>query len=312
MMPGMDPPLAGKTYIITGATSGIGLAAARAIAAQGAHVVIHGRDARRCELAVRDIRERTGNHRVESLLADLSSMTEVRRLASDVLARYPRVDVLVNNAGAYFARRGESTEGIERTFALNVLAPFLLTNLLLDRLIGSAPARIVNTSSAAHRGAKLDLDDLQGRRRYTGFRAYGRSKLELTLLTYEFARRLEGTGVTANCLHPGFVASRFGWNNGRLYRGAFKVLTRLFGIRSEQGADTLVYLATAPEVASVSGRYYANRQEVRSSAASYDEELARKLWEACAATVGILPREREGEPPPGQRERGDLRRAARA
>lgn len=311
MTPGTDLPLAGKTCIITGSTSGIGLAAARAIASQGAHVVVHGRDPRRCETVVQEIRERTENPRVESVLADLSSMAEVRRLASEILTRYPRIDVLVNNAGAYFARRGESSEGIERTFALNVLAPFLLTNLLLDRLIESAPARVVNTSSAAHRGAKINLDDLQGRRRYTGFRAYGRSKLELTLLTYEFARRFEGTGVTANCLHPGFVASRFGWNNGRLYRGAFKVLTRFFGIRSEQGADTLVYLATAPEVASLSGRYFANRQEVRSSAASYDEELARKLWDACAAAVGISPPEREGVPP-GQRERGDLRHAARA
>ncbi len=279
--------LEGKTCIVTGATSGIGAAAATALVLQGAHVVVAGRDPVRCQSTVDAIRAATGNAAVDSAVADLSSLAEVRRLASELKARYPRIDVLANNAGAYFARREETPEGFERTWALNVLAPFLLTSLLLDRLRASAPARVINTSSNAHVRARLRPEDLDGGRKHAGFRAYGESKLALNLLTSEFARRVDPKEVTVNAYHPGFVASRFGWNNGAVYRGAIRLLSRGFGLSPEKGADTLVYLASAPEVAGTTGRYFHERQEVRASALSYDRGLAQALWDVCAHETGL-------------------------
>jgi NAD(P)-dependent dehydrogenase (short-subunit alcohol dehydrogenase family) len=276
-----------KTCVLTGATSGIGAAAAMALAKRGAHVVVVGRDAGRCESTVLSVRVTTGNPAVESVVADLSSMAEVRRLAAELRNRFSRIDVLANNAGGYFAKRLESSEGVEMTFALNVLSPFLLTNLLLDKLSASAPARVINTSSNAHERARLNLQDLQAHQRYRGFRTYGQSKLALQLLTYEFARRYQGSGVTFNAYHPGFVASRFGWNNGTAYRGAIRFLSRVFGVTSEEGADTLVYLASAPEVAATTGRYFYARREIHSSEASYDATAARQLWDACARETGL-------------------------
>ncbi len=277
-----DAPMAGKTCIVTGASSGIGLATAKGLAALGAQVAIVGRNSERCAAAAQEVRRTSGNDRIALHIADLSSMAQVRRLAEELRDRYSHIDVLVNNAGGYFMRRWETSEGVEMTLALNVLAPFLLTNLLHDRLVASAPSRIVNVSSAAHQGAILPLDDLQARRKYAGFRIYGQSKLALILLTHEFARRFDGTHVTVNSLHPGFVASRFGSNNGRFVGGTIRVLATLFGVTATQGADTVVYLATSPDVASVTGRYFYRREETRSTPISYDEDLARGLWTACA------------------------------
>ena len=279
--------MAGKTCVVTGATSGIGEAAAHELARMGAHVVIIGRDPVRCQATVDAIHAATGNGSVDAILADLSSLAEVRRLAAELKERLPRIDVLSNNAGAYFARRHASADGLEMTWALNVLAPFLLTHLLLDRLETSAPARVINTSSAAHERAHLHPEDLDGRLGRAGFRAYGRSKLALNLLTYEFARRVDPRQVTVNAYHPGFVASRFGWNNGAVYRGAIRFLSRTFGVSSEMGADTLVYLASAPEVAGTSGRYFYERREVAPSPLSTDPALARQVWDVCARETGV-------------------------
>ncbi len=286
-MAAADGPMIGKTCVVTGATSGIGAAAARALAQRGARVVVVGRDQLRCQSIAEEIRGSMANAVVETAVADLSSLAEVRRLAAELKDRYPRIDVLANNAGAYFARRHESSEGLEMTFALNVLSPFLLTTILLDRLEASAPSRVINTSSAAHERAKLNLEDLQERRRYRGFQAYGRSKLALQLLTYEFARRVPGGAVTVNAYHPGFVASHFGWNNGAVYRGAIRLLSQGFGVSSAEGADTLVYLASAPEVAGTTGRYFYRRKEIPSSDLSYDRTLAQQLWDACARETGL-------------------------
>lgn len=279
--------MAGKTCVVTGATSGIGASAALALAGLGAHVVVAGRDPSRCASAVESIRAATGNPLVDSAVADLSSLADVRRLASELKDRYTRIDVLANNAGAYFARRVETPEGFERTWALNVLAPFLLTHLLLDRLEASAPARVINTSSNAHERARLGPDNLDGQPGAAGFRAYGRSKLALNLLTYEFARRLDATQVTVNAYHPGFVASHFAWNNGRAYRGGMRLISGAFGRSTEQGADTLVYLASAAEVAGTTGRYFYERKDTPSSPLSYDRSLAGQVWDVCARETGL-------------------------
>jgi NAD(P)-dependent dehydrogenase (short-subunit alcohol dehydrogenase family) len=272
--------MSGKTSLVTGATSGIGAVAALELARRGATVIVAGRDRARCAETVRHIRARAGNNAVEAVVADLSVQAEIRRLAGEVRGRFPRLDVLLNNAGALFLKRQLSADGFEMTFALNHLAYFLLTHLLLDRLKASAPARVVNVASAAHRGARLNFDDLQGERGYRGYRAYRQSKLANLLFTYELARRLEGTGVTANALHPGVVATRFGRNNWlwRLWGPVF----RLFAISPAQGAETLVHLASAPEVERVSGKYFVKKQAVPSSPESYDRAAAERLWKASA------------------------------
>ncbi len=268
----------GKTCVITGATSGIGLVAARELAHLGARVVLVGRDQARTEDAVRRIQTQTGNHQVEGLLADLSSQAEVRGLARQVQQRCPRLDVLVNNAGGIWLKRELTVDGLERTFAVNHLAYFLLTQLLLDLLKASAPARIVNVSSAAHCRAALDFDNLMGQRRYNGWRQYSRSKLMNLLFTYELARRLEGTGVTTNALHPGWVATRFAANNGWIGR-VWQVVANCFAISPEKGARTIVFLASSPEVAAVNGRYFVQERETASSPASHEIEPARRLWQ---------------------------------
>ena len=278
--------LAGKVCMVTGATSGIGKVAARELAKRGAVVVVVGRNEARSKATVCQIRQQTANASVEFLLADLSSQQEIRRLAREFESRYPRLDVLVNNAGAIMLSRRESVDGIEMTLALNHLAYFLLTNLLLDTLKSSAPARIVNVSSNSHEGAKLDFDDLQNRRRYWGFRAYAWSKLENILFSYELARRLEGTGVTVNALHPGLVGTNFLANNGALGR-LLKMLVVIKGISPERGARTSIYLASSPELETVTGRYFFQEQEVPSSSASYDEDAARRLWQLSAEMTGL-------------------------
>jgi len=282
----MTSAMDGKICLITGATSGIGWESARALAAQGATVALVGRDAERAEKAVAAIRSATGSVLVESYLADLSAQAEVQRLAQEFRARHDRLDVLINNAGAMFPRRRESVDGIEMTLALNHLAPFLLTNLLLDTLKASALSRIVTVSSGAHLGARVYFDDLQFTRRYGPWRAYGQSKLMNVLFTNELARRLAGSNVTANALHPGFVASNFGKRGSEFWAAAF-TLMRPFMISAEQGAQTVVYLASSPEVEGVTGGYYANCRPARSSDLARDEAVARRLWEVSERLTGL-------------------------
>jgi retinol dehydrogenase 12 len=277
--------LRGKVCLLTGATRGIGRAAANALARTGLTLVLVGRDRPRVEDTVREVRAATGQGNVEGLVADLSLRGEVRRLASEVRARYPRLDVLVNNAGAIFTRREETSEGTEKTLALNHLAYFLLTLELLDLLKASAPSRVVNVASEAHRGTRLDFDDLESKKDYSGLRVYGQSKLMNILFTAELARRLAGTGVTVNSLHPGVVATGFGQNTP----GLFKSLVRLaapFLTTPEKGAKTLVYLATSPEVEGVTGKYFTKSREERPSPRARDLEMAGKLWEASERLVG--------------------------
>ncbi len=279
------PPMQGKICMVTGATSGIGLVTAQALAQQGARVIVVGRDPERGAATVRRIVQGTGNPQVELLLADLSAQAQVRQLAGEFQRRFARLDVLVNNAGALFTKRRLSADSIEMTFALNHLGYFLLTNLLLDTLKGSAPARIVNVASDAHQGAEMNFADLQGERRYSGWRAYCQSKLANIQFTYELARRLEGTGVTANAVHPGFVATRFGSNNRGLF-GAFIRVAKLGALSPERGAETLIYLATSPQVEGVTGRYFVKKRPVESSRASYDQATAQRLWQLSAELTG--------------------------
>lgn len=284
----MGSSMAGKICLVTGATAGIGEVTASALAERGATVIGVGRSAARCDAASERIRAQTKNESVSFLRADLSVQGEIRELANKIAAQYPRLDVLINNAGAVFFDRRLSSDGIEMTFALNHLAYFLLTHLLLGKLRASAPSRIINVSSAAHRGGKLDFDDLQNARRYRGFQVYSQSKLANLLFTYELAHRLEGTGVTVNAMHLGWVATRFGAESG--WQG--RVLNRLskwFAIGVEEGADTVIYLATSPEVEGVTGKYFVKRKAVASSPESNDPAVAQRLWEAGAGLTGLSP-----------------------
>jgi len=277
----------GKTVMITGANAGIGKITALEIAKQGAQVVMVARSQARGVEAQADVIAASGNRDVHLLQADLSSQAEIRKLAAQFKRDFTRLDVLVNNAGAFFNRRQFSVDGFEMTFALNHLGYFLLTHLLLDALQASAPARIINVSSDAHRGAKIDFDDLQAERGYAGFRVYGISKLANVLFTYELARRLEGTGVTANALHPGFVATNFGRNNGFVVDKLFGLLGRFFAKSPQEGAETSIYLAASPAVAGVTGQYFVDKKAVKSSPASYDADAARRLWEISEELVGL-------------------------
>jgi NAD(P)-dependent dehydrogenase (short-subunit alcohol dehydrogenase family) len=267
----------GKICLVTGATSGIGKATAQALAQMGATVVIVGRNPDKCAAAVSEIKHSSGNDAVEALIADLSIMAEVRQLASQFKAKYPQLHVLVNNAGATFWKREVTSEGFEKTFALNHLSYFLLTNLLLDTLKASAPARIVSVSSDAHKGARLDFDDLQAEKGYND--AYGRSKLANIVFSYELARRLSGTGVTANVLHPGLVRTGFADNLGAVPAAVIGFFMRFVGLTPEQGAQTSIYLATSPEVENVTGKYWVKSKAVSSSRAAYDETTWTRLWE---------------------------------
>lgn len=276
----------GKVVLVTGATAGIGEVTARELARLGATVVGVGRNAEKCQLVAQQIRTATGNATVNFIVADLSSQAGVRHAAEEFKRQHSRLDVLINNAGAYFARRQTNADGLEMTFALNHMAYFLLTELLLDRLKASAPSRIINVSSEAHRSPiKLNFADLQNERGYNGFPAYGQSKLANVLFTYELARRLAGTGVTANALHPGFVATNFGHNNGSVVSFFMKIIQRLGALKPEQGAATSLYLATSPAVEGVTGQYFDNARAVPSSPESYNEAAARRLWDVSAALV---------------------------
>jgi NAD(P)-dependent dehydrogenase (short-subunit alcohol dehydrogenase family) len=279
-------PMAGKTVLVTGGTAGIGRATAMGLAMMGAHLGITGRDRGRTEGAAREIRA-AGGGQVDLFVADLSSQSEVRRLAEQVLQTYPHIDVLVNNVGGSWNTRHVTADGLEHTFALNHLAPFLLTNLLLDRLTQSAPARVVTVSSNAHTTGQIDFDDLQGEQSYSGSRAYSQSKLANILFTYELARRLQATSVTANALHPGVVRTSFGAEDPGGIQRLIVPFVRPFLIAPVQGAATSIHLASSPDLDQVSGRYFANSKPKRSSKASYDETAAARLWQVSAELVNL-------------------------
>jgi retinol dehydrogenase 12 len=278
----------GKICLITGATSGIGLVSARELARQGAHLVLVGRNSAKCEAVTAQIRSETGNPQIQALVADLASQDQVRELARRFRDRHPNLDVLINNAGGMWLARQLNGDGMEMTFAVNHLAYFLLTQLLLDALKASAPSRIVNVSSEAHRSARLDFDDLMAERRYRGWKQYCRSKLMNLLFTYELDRRLRGSGITVNTLHPGWVATGFASNNG--WRGrAIQLAARWFALTPEQGAQTIIYLASSPDVAGISGQYFIRERPVASSAASYDEAAAKQLWQVSTELTQPAP-----------------------
>jgi retinol dehydrogenase-14 len=279
-------PMAGKTVLVTGATSGIGRATAMGLAAMGARLGITGRDRDRTGEAAAEIRA-AGASQVDLFVADLPSQLEVRRLADEVLQTYPRLDVLVNNVGGYWNTRHVTADGLERTFALNYLAPFLLTSVLLDRLKQSAPARVVTVASNAHSTGQIDFDDLQSERSYSGSRAYSQSKLANVLFTYELARRLPASAVTANALHPGVVNTSFGAEDPGGVQRLFVPFVRPFLKTPGQGAATSIHLASSPDLDQVSGRYFANSKPKRSSKASYDEAAAARLWQVSAELVNL-------------------------
>ena len=277
--------MAGKLCLVTGATAGIGFETARALAGMGAKVIIVSRSRERCQGAIQQIIKETGNQQVDYIASDLSHMAGVQQAAYDFKRNYPKLDVLVNNAGAYFSSRLVSADGYEMTFALNHLNYFLLTQLLLDVLKASGPARIVNVSSDAHRGAQINFDDLQNKKNYQGFRAYGQSKLANVFFTFELARKLEGSHVTTNALHPGFVATNFATNNGPIYKFAMR-LGSFLARSPEKGAQTSIYLASSPAAEGVSGKYFSDSKAVDSDPSTYDQTTAARLWQASLELIG--------------------------
>jgi NAD(P)-dependent dehydrogenase (short-subunit alcohol dehydrogenase family)/MFS family permease len=282
-------PMAGTATLVTGGTGGIGRATAVGLAALGAHVGITGRDTARTQAAAAAIALESGNPCVDAFAADMSSQAEVHRLAAAVLDAYPRLDVLVNNVGGFWATRHVTADGLERTFAVNHLAGFLLTSLLLDLLKASAPARIVTVSSNSQATGNLDFTDLQGERHYSGQQAYSQSKLANVMFTYELARRLDGTGVTATVLHPGVVRTAFAAEDPSPLAKVMITVSRPFLKTPAQGAATSIYLATAPEVEGVTGQYFANRRPKTSNKASYDTTAAARLWDASARLISQEP-----------------------
>ncbi|MCP3102049.1 SDR family oxidoreductase [Myxococcus sp. K15C18031901] len=278
--------LDGKVCLITGATGGIGLETAKALGRLGATVVLVGRDPGRTQAAVEAVRAAAPGAQVDFLLADLASLKAVRELAQAFLARYPRLDVLINNAGLIIDRRQVTVDGFEATLATNHLAPFVLTNLLLDLLKQSGASRVINLSSDVHRVGKLQFDDLQSERRYDGFRVYATSKLANLLFTRALAKRLEGTRVTTNAVHPGVVSTGFGHNS----QGFFKWVVKLgapFMLSAAGGAKTSIYLASSPEVEGVTGQYFIRRRKRTPSAAARDDALAERLWQESARLTGV-------------------------
>jgi NAD(P)-dependent dehydrogenase (short-subunit alcohol dehydrogenase family) len=275
--------MTGKVCIVTGANAGIGKETALGLAKLGATVVMLCRDRDRAEAAQREIKQKSGNDKVELMICDLGSQKLIGQFASEFKQHHDRLDVLVNNAGVLMRERSLDEEGVESTFAVNHLGYFRLTNVLLDSLKRSATARIVNVASTAHKYGKIDIGGWVIGRDYSAFSAYANSKLANVLFTYELARRLEGTGVTANCLHPGAVGTN-------LFRGLPKLLQALIALVTmgpERGARTSIYLASSPEVEGVRGKYFARRKQERSSDASYDREAARKLWEVSEELTGV-------------------------
>jgi NAD(P)-dependent dehydrogenase (short-subunit alcohol dehydrogenase family) len=279
--------MTGKTVVVTGGTGGIGRATATGLAMLGARVAIIGRDLARSEAVAEEIRRAAGDASVDAFAADLSSQAEVRRVAETLLVAYPRLDVLVNNVGGFWATRHSTADGLERTFAVNHLAAFLLTDLLLDRLKASGPARVVTVSSGAQSMGTIDFEDLQGVHGYSGQKAYNQSKLANVMFTYELARRLEGTGVTANALHPGVVSTGFGAEDPS---GIFRFVVpfmRPFMKSPEQGAATSIHLAASAQVQGTTGTFFAKGRPKSSSRQSYDVDAARRLWQVSAELTGV-------------------------
>jgi NAD(P)-dependent dehydrogenase (short-subunit alcohol dehydrogenase family) len=277
----------GKTCLVTGSTSGIGKEIAKGLAGMGASVVLVGRDKTKCEAVANEIAQQTGSKNpIAYLVADLASQSSIRAMVQEFIDRFQQLDVLVNNAGVFRARREITPDGIEYTFAVNHIAPFLTTNLLADRLKAADKARVVTTSSIAHRGAGIDFGDIQfTRKRYSGIRAYAQSKLANILFTKELARRLEGSGVTANCFHPGGVRTNLSQGNPWYYKLVWSAATPFF-TTAENGADTGIYLATSVELDGVTGKYYVKRKESDSSCAAKDADSAAKLWDLSKELTG--------------------------
>ena len=282
--------MAGRVCMVTGANAGIGKATALGLANYGASVVMVCRSRERGEAALAEIKEKSSNDSISLLLADLASQASVRQLAEDFKTQHSALHVLINNAGIIPRKRLVTIDGLETQFAVNHLAPFLLTNLLLDVLKSSAPARIVTVSSEMHRGATIDFDDLQSERSYRPTRVYSQTKLANILFTYELARRLEGSNVTANCLHPGGVATNLLADAMGIPR-PLKSTTRLMGASPDKGAKTSIFLAASGAVEGVNGKYYVRQKAVQSSEASYDENLAGRLWRVSAELTGLSARE---------------------
>ncbi len=284
----IDADLTGKTAMITGATNGIGKAAALALAGMGAELVLICRNRALAESTVAEIKQVTGNSKIEFLTADLSVQADVRKVAAEFLASDRPLHILLNNAGAVFQQRTESIDGIEMTFALNHLGYFLLTELLLERLRHSAPARIVNVSSMAHKSAHdgINFDDIERKKSYSAFGAYGQSKLANILFTRELAQRLADSNVTVNCLHPGFVATRFGRGNPLF--NIVLTLMRPLQRSIDKGSQTSIYLCASPEVAAISGEYFADCKIARTTSHARDDKTAKKLWELSERMVGMV------------------------
>jgi NAD(P)-dependent dehydrogenase (short-subunit alcohol dehydrogenase family) len=283
----MKENMNGKICLVTGGTNGIGKATAQALAQMGATVVIVGRDAQKAAQVGKEIRGASGNQNVDWLLADLSSQQDIRRLATEFKSKYSQLHVLINNAGGTFMTRQLSIDGIEMTFALNHLAYFLLTNLLLDMIKASAPARIISVSSDAHSSGKIEFDNLQGERSYSGIGPYGNSKLANILFTNELARRLEGTGVTVNALHPGLVSTGFGKNNPGLIMKIMGVIIPLIARSPEKGAETSIYLVSSPAVQNITGKYFVDCKVTQPALQATESAVARKLWDVSAEIVHL-------------------------
>ena len=277
--------MTGKTVLITGVRAASAARRPLGLASMGARVGITGRDRHRADAAAAAIASESGNPAIDVFVADMSSQVEVRKLADEVLAAYPRLDVLLNNVGGFWAHRHVTADGLEHTFALNHLAPFLLTNLLLDRLIASAPARVVTVSSGAQSMGKIDFDDLMGEKEYSGSQAYNQSKLANVMFTYELAKRLEGTGVTATALHPGLTSTAFSAEDPSM--GLLVKVLRPFMKSPARGAETPIFLASSPEVAGVSGEYFAEPQGEEVPRFSYEAATTARLWQVSAGLVGL-------------------------
>ena len=288
--------MTGKTVLVTGSTAGIGRSTAIGLAGLGAHVAVVGRDRERAEDLAREIRRAGGS--ADIFIADLSSQAQVRRLAAEALDRLDRIDVLINNAGGFWVTRHVTADGLERTFAVNHLAPFLLTSLLLRRLQESAPARVVTVASRAHTQGRIDFDDLQGERSYSGSRAYSQSKLAGILFTYELSRRLDSSTVTANAVHPGVVDTSFGADDPSMLQRVLVPVLRPFLKNADSGAATSIRVASAPELTHTSGGYFARGRPQKSSARSYDRATAARLWQVSARLVGMAGPDTSSSDPP--------------
>jgi NAD(P)-dependent dehydrogenase (short-subunit alcohol dehydrogenase family) len=283
----MTTNMTGKTVLITGATNGIGKIAALELSRMGANVSIVARNRSKGQAVLEEIRRETNNVQIELFMADLSSMTDVRKLAQEFMAKHGTLDVLLNNAGAFYSERKLSADGLEMTFALNHMSYFLLTNLLLPVLKNTPNARVVSVSSAVHTSGKLDFANLQGEQKFNGWKAYSDSKLENALFTFALARRLAGSGVTANCLHPGFVKTGFGEGNSGFFAMFLGVIKNLFAIPVAEGAKTMIHLASSPDVTGVTGQYFDKSKMVASSAASLDQTVQEQLWAHSEKLAGL-------------------------